>query len=272
MTVIHPGPVQRTASPAAAPARSAGEPAARHQLGAQLRHLREARSLRLEDAAARLDVAASTLSRIETGQAPIKTIYLTALLDLYEVADDSRRVFLTDLARQGQRTAWLADRDLVPAGTAQYLNLEAAACRVRSYWPHAVPDLLQTRDYASAACRAARPGLTREQVARLVALQAGRQAVVHAGGHRLHLVVDEAALRRPIAPAPVMAGQLEYLLTLTAVPVLTLQVVPSDSPRPVLSPPFTLLDFSDRRVQLWPGWPGRRDQARGRGAGNGGFA
>lgn len=57
---------------AALPARAVG----RHGLGSELRALRQARSLRLEDVAAKLEVAPSTLSRIETGKAPTKMSYL----------------------------------------------------------------------------------------------------------------------------------------------------------------------------------------------------
>ena len=45
----------------------------RRRLGAELRRLREARFFRLEDVASVLDVAPSTLSRIETGKAPART-------------------------------------------------------------------------------------------------------------------------------------------------------------------------------------------------------
>ena len=48
------------------------EQAARQQRALE-RRLREARLLRLEDVAARLGVAPSTLSRIETGLAPART-------------------------------------------------------------------------------------------------------------------------------------------------------------------------------------------------------
>ena len=75
----------------------------RRRLGADLRRLREERSLRLEDVAARLGVAPSTLSRIETGKAPTRTSYLTLLLDLYEVRDaDERRAILESFRRHWQ--------------------------------------------------------------------------------------------------------------------------------------------------------------------------
>jgi transcriptional regulator with XRE-family HTH domain len=64
-----------------------GPNAGRHRLGAELRRLRKAQSLRLEDAADKLGIAASTLSRTETGKTSIKPLYLAALLDLYGVDD-----------------------------------------------------------------------------------------------------------------------------------------------------------------------------------------
>ena len=80
----------------------------RHLLGAELRRLRLARSLRLEDAADRLSLAPSTVSRIEAGKAPARTSYVALMLDLYQVQDLGVRRTLTDLAREGRR-----DIDLV---------------------------------------------------------------------------------------------------------------------------------------------------------------
>jgi transcriptional regulator with XRE-family HTH domain len=51
----------------------------RRRLGSELRRLREAHSFKLEEAADQLGLAASTLSRIETGKAPTRTAYLTTM-------------------------------------------------------------------------------------------------------------------------------------------------------------------------------------------------
>jgi transcriptional regulator with XRE-family HTH domain len=61
----------------------------RRRLGRQLRQFRQDKGLRLEDAANRLGVAASTLSRIETGRAPTRTSYLLLLMDMYGIAISS---------------------------------------------------------------------------------------------------------------------------------------------------------------------------------------
>ena len=144
----------------------------RHQLGAHLRELRVAQSLRLEDAAAKLGIAPSTLSRIETGQAPTRTVYLRTLLDLYGVDDPARRTRLMEMAMAGQRKDFWADyASLLPAGTGTYLGLEAAAEHVREFAAHAVPGCLQTPGYAEAFFRAIRPELNTGEVSRLVALQ-----------------------------------------------------------------------------------------------------
>src|SRR6266700_7046778 len=82
---------------------SVGPAIRRRRLGADLRQLREQRSLRLEEVADQLGVAPSTLSRIETGKAPTRTSYLAVMLDLYGVADPARRRLLMDMAREGQR-------------------------------------------------------------------------------------------------------------------------------------------------------------------------
>src|ERR1700683_4079049 len=98
--------------------------AARHQLGTYLREQRHRQSLHIADVAVHVGLSLSSLSRIETGQAPTRTSYLTVILDLYGIADPDQRRHLADLARQGQRKHWwTGHEDLIPVGTAHYLAL-----------------------------------------------------------------------------------------------------------------------------------------------------
>src|ERR1700684_1317442 len=87
------------------PGRRSREPGVRYQLGTDLRQLREGRRLRLEDAAAHLGVAPSTLSRIETGHAPARACFITILLDLYGVKDEERRAALSGMGGGGRGTS-----------------------------------------------------------------------------------------------------------------------------------------------------------------------
>lgn len=226
----------------------AGPTIRRRRLGTDLRRLREERSLRLEDVAAHLGVAPSTLSRIETGKAPTRTSYLSLMLDLYGVDDPQRRRLLTDLAREGQRKGWWADsEDLLAAGAGNYLGLEAEASVLRSFAIQVVPGLLQTEQYATAVCRASRPDLTPEQIRKLVALRLRRQDLLRGPGrHRLHLVIDESALLRSIGSAGTMTAQLRHLLALTVQAPVTVQVLTLVKVRTVLTEPFTMLSFADK--------------------------
>src|ERR1700689_2564375 len=95
--------------PGAGRPQPAGPALGRRRLGRELRQLREARWLRLEDVADRLGVAPSTLSRIESGKAPTRTGYLALMLDLYDIDDPAQRASLEELARQGQRDGWWTD-------------------------------------------------------------------------------------------------------------------------------------------------------------------
>jgi transcriptional regulator with XRE-family HTH domain len=218
----------------------------RQLLGDELRRLREACCLRLEDVAERLGVAPSTLSRIETGRAPTRTSYLHLMLDLYGVNDPDRRRLLADVAREGQRKGWWADyRDVLPAGSDTFLGLEAAASYIRSFSVLAVPDLVQTERYARAVCRARNASLTKAQLARLVAVQLRRQErALHSGRCQLELLIDESSLLRRIGSGDVMAEQLEHLAALAAGSSAVIRVVSLAREHSLLPLPFVVLSFS----------------------------
>lgn len=220
----------------------------RRRLGADLRRLREQRSLRLEEVASHLGVAPSTLSRIETGKAPTRTSYLTLMLDLYGVDDPELRRLFMDMAREGQRKGWWAGCDeLLPAGMATYLGLEAEARALRVFQAQVVPDLLRTEDYARAVITASRPELEPEQVERLVAVQLRRQEVLQGSDPiQLRLVLDESVLLRSMGSARLMRRQLERLIEAGSQPTVTMQVLGlAAAARQVLAGSFGILSFAE---------------------------
>jgi transcriptional regulator with XRE-family HTH domain len=224
----------------------------RRRLGSELRRLREARAIKLEEVAEQLGLAASTLSRIETGKAPTKTAYLTALLEMYGVNDAAQRQVLMDMAREGHRKGWWAAYDdVLPTGFGIYVGLEAEASGLRVYETQVVNGLLQTPGYARAVLREVRKKDSPEQLQRLAELRLKRQEVLdREDPPGLWLILDETVIRRPIGGPEVMAGQLKHLVEASQWPNVTLQVLPfSSGAHPALMGHFTILEFPERGDQ-----------------------
>ncbi len=135
--------------------------------------------------------------------------------------------------------------DLLPVGARQYLTLEAEAVTISIFATQAIPLLLATPAYAAAACRATRPHLTPGQVRDLGALNTRRQELADRTGLTLRVVLDEAALHRPVASPHSQAGQLAHLAERATRARTTVQVLPLPTAWPVLTTPFSLLAFTD---------------------------
>jgi transcriptional regulator with XRE-family HTH domain len=227
----------------------AGPTVRRRRLGTELRRLREAHALKLEEAAERLGLAPSTLSRIETGKAPTRSAYLTTMLEMYGVTDPGQRQVLADMAREGHRKGWWAAyEDVLPTGFGIYVGLEAEAAALRAYEDQVVHGLLQTEDYARSVMQAVRLRLNPGEIERLVELRRQRQMVLTGSAPlELWLILNEAVIRRPVGGPEVMRGQLERLLEASSWPNVTLQVLPlSSGAHPALGGPFCILQFPER--------------------------
>jgi len=221
----------------------------RRRLGAELRRLREANSLKLEEVAEQLGLAPSTLSRIETGKAPTKTAYLTSMLGMYGVDDPAVRKVLVDMAREGHRKGWWSIYDdVLPSGFDIYVGLEAEASGLRSYETDVVHGLLQTTDYAAAVLRELRPRDSAEQVARGVDLRMQRQRLLDQDPPLdLWLILDEGAIRRNIGGAKVMRPQLDHLIQASRWSNVTLQILAFEAGAHAgLVGPFSILEFPER--------------------------
>ena len=221
----------------------------RRRLGAELRRLREAQALKLEEVSERLGLAPSTLSRIETGKAPTKSAYLTAMLEMYEVDDPGVRKVLVDMAREGHRKGWWSIYDdVLPSGFDIYVGLEAEASGLRSYESDVIHGLLQTTDYALMVLRELRRKDTEEQIRRVVDLRMQRQRLLDQDPPlEAWIILDEGAIRRIIGGTAVMRCQLEHLTEVSRWPNVTLQVLAFEcGAHAGLTGPFSILEFPDR--------------------------
>jgi transcriptional regulator with XRE-family HTH domain len=230
---------------------SIGPTVRRRRLGTELRRLREAHSLKLEEVADKLGLAASTLSRIETGKAPTRTAYLSAMLDLYSVDDLGQRQILVDMAREGHRKGWWAAwDDVLPTGFDVYVGLEGEAASLRAYESQVVHGLLQTEAYAREVMTTVRRRQTPDQIERLVQLRMQRQEIIipgRAGPIELWLILDEAVIRRVMGSPELMRAQLNHLADASQWPNVTLQVLSfSSGLHPALNGPFAIIEFPER--------------------------
>src|SRR3984885_13119324 len=200
----------------------------RRRLGSELRRLREAHSFKLEEAADQLGLAASTLSRIETGKAPTRTAYLTTMFEMYGVVDQGQRQILIEMAREGHRKGWWAVYDdVLPTGFDIYVGLEAEAAALRVFEDQVVHGLLQTESYARTVMNSVRRWQAHRQIDRVVELRMARQRVLTGpDALRLWCILDEPVISRAIGGPEVMREQLTRLLEASQQPNVTLQVLP----------------------------------------------
>ncbi len=214
--------------------------------------MREAHSFKLEEAADQLGLAASTLSRIETGKAPTRTAYLMTMFEMYGVEDPGQRQVLIEMAREGHRKGWWAVYDdVLPTGFDVYVGLEAEAAALRVFEDQVVHGLLQTEGYARTVMTSVRRWQDTRQIDRAVELRMARQRVL-AGPDPLRLwcILNEPVISRAIGGPEVMREQLARLLEASHQPNVTLQVLPlSSGVHPALNGPFCILEFPERGDQ-----------------------
>lgn len=198
----------------------------RRRLGIALKRARERAGKTQEDAAERIDAAASKISRLELGQSGIKLTDLSILLDFYGVTGDEAEE-LKELARAGrQRGRWSGYRSAIPDWFRAYLDLEADASEIRWYQPEVVPGVLQIETYIRAMLATAQPRVTDEEVDRQVKVRMERQAVLDRQDATLSFILSESALRRNVGGPAVMRDQLHHLAEVAQRSNVELQVLP----------------------------------------------
>jgi transcriptional regulator with XRE-family HTH domain len=124
---------------------------------------------------------------------------------------------------------------------------------MRVYCSTVVPGLFQTPEYATALMSSitAFQGIP-DDVANAVAARMKRNKVLHEAGHRFAVVIEESVLRYWIGDAAAMAGQLDHLLEVTALPSVWLGVIPfTVEKRPMWTlETFTCFDLERIHVEL----------------------
>jgi transcriptional regulator with XRE-family HTH domain len=220
----------------------------RRQLGQELRRLREAAGTTIDQVAERLNCSASKISRIETGQSGVSSREVRDILAAYEVEGELAE-WLVEMAREAKQRGWWQLYGTVL--TSAYVGLEAAAAELRSFEPLVIPGLLQTEEYARAMVLAGWPDMSAEEVEQRIRVRMKRQSLLFQDDPlQLSIILDEAALRRPVGGIDAMRRQLDKLVNAAGLPHVTLQVLPlSAGAHGGMDGAFTILLFEEQANQ-----------------------
>jgi transcriptional regulator with XRE-family HTH domain len=214
------------------------------RLARALRQLREQAGLTIEEVAEKLEISASTVSRMETAQVGVRPRDLRFLLDTYKITEAERDQLL-QIARERRQQRWWQEYADLP--NIHVAGLEADASTIWQYSTQLVPGLLQTEAYARAVLEAIRLDAKPGEVERRLELRIHRQAVLTSeDAPEYWVVLDEAVVRRQVGGPAVMAEQLQHLVEATKLPNVTLQVLPFTSgEHPGMDGEFTILHYRE---------------------------
>ncbi|MET8169850.1 helix-turn-helix domain-containing protein [Streptomyces sp. NPDC057456] len=218
----------------------------RRRLGQELRRLRELKGMTAEEVAERLLVSQSKISRLENGRRSISQRDVRDLCGVYEVEDQRMVDSLMEMAKDSRQQGWWHAFGDVPYSV--YIGLETDAASLRVYDPQVVPGLLQTRQYAEALISGALPEAPPADIEKRIQVRLRRQERISTADNPLRLwaVLDEAALRREVGNRQVMIEQLDYLLEMSQLPHVTVQLIPfTMGAHPGVSGQYAILEFPD---------------------------
>jgi transcriptional regulator with XRE-family HTH domain len=183
-------------------------------VGSKVRELRVSLDLGLEAFGRRILCSKDQVSKIEHGQR-IMSFATAELLD--RLANDGTAYYAEHqplLAAEG-----------IPKALRSLEDCESEADSVRLYELAIIPALFQVAPYTRAQMAG---GSTPDLAEKAVEDRARRQQILTwEGAPRLWLVLDEAALRRPIGGVGVMKEQLAHLEEMAVLPNVSIRVIPA---------------------------------------------
>ena len=195
----------------------------------EMRAMREDRGWSQAELARRVSYSAGLIGMVETYErAPTKEL-ARALDKVFETAGYSEDSETGEWTPGTFGRVWDKLRTVsFPTAFRPFAEREAEAVALRTFEHAFIPGLLQTQDYARAVV-STKAGATEADIEADVSDRIARQWILTRNdppSPRLWALIDEGALYRPVAPAPVMRDQLEHVIAMSGLPDVTIQVVP----------------------------------------------
>ncbi|MFD5396285.1 helix-turn-helix domain-containing protein [Streptomyces sp. NPDC127097] len=190
------------------------EGSARWVLACELRRLREASGKSLAQLAEDTNYDRTYLHRLETGERLSKLPVMEALDAAYGTGELLVRLW------------GLARLDGFKDKYREFMKLEAKATIMHAY-ASAIPGLLQTEDFSRVVLSSVATPISPDELEETVAARLGRQETLqrHRPPH-VRVILDEAALRRPVRVPGIWHDQLARISEAAKAPHTTIQVLP----------------------------------------------
>lgn len=215
----------------------------RRRLAGELRRLREAANLTVEEAAETAEISKSSLSRIENAISAVRGPIMRALLRAYQISGDDERRFLA-LAKDASQPGWWQTYSDFLDETATFISFENDAVSVQIYEVMVLPGIVQTAEYATAIQVPFRT--EKWDVERRVAARMERQRRLE--DLKIWTVLEENIITRPTGGPAAMQRQLERLISISEQRNVILQIIPHAlGAHTGIDGPFSIFQFADAR-------------------------
>jgi transcriptional regulator with XRE-family HTH domain len=194
----------------------------------------------------------SKVSRIEHAKQTPTAEDITAWCKHCQVVDRAAELIASLRAAEGMFVEWQRmERTGLRIAQESVVPLWERTRRFRIYSSSMIPGPLQTPAYVRALLHAlmVRRDLP-DDLDAAVRVRVEKQHVIHEGDHRFAVILEEGVLRYRIGDAETMAAQLGHLLTVAALPSVSLGIIPLDADRSGLWPLESFFLYDDELVNV----------------------
>jgi transcriptional regulator with XRE-family HTH domain len=228
MTIAPPEHPRPSRGAAAFTSPSSSVQAARQAIADRLREIRVDAGLTAKALAAAAEWDRTKISKIEHAARPPSADDIRLWCAVCKAEDQAPDLIASLRSVEGAYVEW---RRLQRTGLRRLqesrVPLYERTRQFRVYCSQVVPGLFQTPGYAGALLSAITSFHgTPNDVEEAVAARMARSRVVQSGEHRFAVLVEESVLRYQVGGSDTMAGQLNHLLDVMALPSVSLGVIP----------------------------------------------
>ncbi|MGH3854516.1 MAG: helix-turn-helix domain-containing protein, partial [Pseudonocardiaceae bacterium] len=200
---------------------------ARRALGLRLRELRQQADLTGRQLAESLSWPASKISKLENGRQTPTDEDIRGWTNVTDSESEAEALLASLHTLEVQHAEWQRQlRTGLRPHQEALAELDARTRLFRAFEPTFTPGLLQTAEYARARfAQSVTVFKVRNDINEAVRARVQRQEMLYRPDKRFHFVLTEATLRYRLCPPEVMLGQLDRLVSFSALPNVRLGII-----------------------------------------------